>query len=249
MNKQVQRAQHAGAGLRLTVMLSALISQLAATGRSASVAVLGLVAVAAVSDGRPRARTSSGRLAYAGRLPTGELIVLAGLPGAGKTTLLRRLAADSDVRALDSEDVARTFAAVPAPYRLLRPLVHSTHLLLVAVAAWRCRTTTPLLTTDPMTSPLRRQLFRMLAAITARRLVVVVLDVDAAQARAGQRARGRMLSDRRMTRHERRYDDLQRTVAHGALTLTRDSAAQVRHVSDLRLDHDGLVQDPVRPAA
>ena len=175
-----------------------------------------------------------------------ELIVLAGLPGAGKTTLLRRLAATSPVTALDSEDVARRLSALPLPYRALRPMVHGVHLLrvlLVAIPDARV-----VLTSDPMTSPVRRQIFRAVAGATGRRLTVVLIHADPAQARDGQRRRGRKLSEPRMRRHEQRYPALRATAGRDAVVLDRASAARVTGLPDLL--RSGAPERPIlrRPA-
>ena len=135
-------------------------------------------------------------------LPPETLTVVAGLPGAGKTTLLRRLAEQGGVHALDPEDVARALAGVPLPYRLLRPLVHTTHLTRVMAAAGSPHAR--VLTSDPFTSPLRRTLLRTAAGLAGRRLVVVLVHASPAQARDGQQRRGRRLRPRRTTRHELR---------------------------------------------
>ena len=132
-----------------------------------------------------------------------SLVVVAGLPGAGKTTLVRRLADGPGVHALDAEDVARHLQAVPLPYRVLRPLVHLAHLARVVVALWSAHPC--VLTSDPLTSPLRRRVLRTAARLAGRRLHVVLVHASPAQARDGQQRRGRRLSSRRMTRHEGRY--------------------------------------------
>jgi energy-coupling factor transporter ATP-binding protein EcfA2 len=157
---------------------------------------------------------------HAGQVLTvspGSLVVLAGLPGAGKTTLLRRLAATGapGVRSLDAEEVADRLRALGGrlPYRVLRPAVHALHLLRVLRAAHG--PSSCVLTTDPMTSPLRRCLLRLVARSSGRALHVVLVDATASQARLGQRARGRTLGSRRMARHVARTGrlraDLDRT--------------------------------------
>ncbi len=156
------------------------------------------------------------------------LVVLAGLPGAGKTTMLRLLSLTSAALALDAEDVARALAGVPLPYRSLRPVVHTAHLVRVvgaAMSAGPC-----ILATDPMTSALRRLLMRAAAAISGRRLVVVVVHATPAEARDGQRRRGRTLGERRMRRHEQRYARL-RDVADAV--ISRQEAASARTLMDV----------------
>lgn len=158
-------------------------------------------------------------------LPPGSLVLAAGLPGAGKTTLVRRLADADRVHALDSEDIARALARVPLPYRLLRPLVHTAHLARVVVALWS--THPRVLTSDPLTSPLRRRLLRTAARLSGRQLHVVLVHASPAQARDGQQRRGRRLSRRRMTRHEARYGQWLRTALGSDVdvALSRQDAA------------------------
>ena len=99
-------------------------------------------------------------------VPDASLVVLAGLPGAGKTTLLRRIAASAPpgVLALDAEDVAARIPVGRAGYPLVRPFVHTVHLARVVAALAgpaRC-----VLTTDPMTGPVRRLLLGTAARLT-----------------------------------------------------------------------------------
>lgn len=156
--------------------------------------------------------------------PLRTLVVIGGLPGAGKTTLLRRLAADGTARALDSEDVAAVLSRLPVPYRALRPLVHGAHLARVLLAAGSSAPC--VLTTDPLTSALRRLLLRGGARLSGRRLVVVLVAVTPAQARDGQRRRGRVLGERRMAGHEQRYRHLwERGSSPADVVLTREQAA------------------------
>lgn len=157
-------------------------------------------------------------------LPHGRcLVVVAGLPGIGKTTLLRRLAGRPRVRALDAEQVAGRLAGTRLPYRVLRPVVHTAHLLRVLAAL-----TSPVpcvLTTDPLTSRRRRALLSLGARLAGRRLHVVLLDGTSEQARHGQRRRGRVVGAQRMARHERRWA-ARRPVAD--VVLTRRSVDALR---------------------
>lgn len=184
--------------------------------------------------------------------PERTLVVLGGLPGAGKTTLLRRLALPGTVRALDAEDVAGVLDRLPVPYRLLRPLVHGVHLARVLATA--ASSAPCLLTTDPMTGRLRRRLLQVAARLTRRRLVVLLVAATPAQARAGQRQRGRVLGERRMTGHEQRYARLYGSARHGSSTaadgvLAREQATAVRSL-DEALRAAGLTgSDAVDPGA
>ncbi|MEV6522789.1 AAA family ATPase [Longispora sp. NPDC051575] len=142
--------------------------------------------------------------------PAGTVVVVAGIPGAGKTTLLRRLfgltgqetgpvALPGGAWLLDSEQARNRWRGRlgdRVPYAAYRPLVHLTHYLAVyrAVRAGRgvvlhdCGT--------------RRALLRLL---TGDRAHLVALDVSAADARAGQYARGRRVRGRSFRRHDRAW--------------------------------------------
>jgi hypothetical protein len=127
------------------------------------------------------------------------VIVVAGLPGAGKTTLV-----GSDPRALDSDALREAWAPRLGrlPYALWRPLVHARHW----VAIWRAlKLPDGVIVVRPFTHGwLRRAVLRRARRFhPAVRLVVV--DATPAQSRAGQRARGRSVSERAMRRHERRW--------------------------------------------
>lgn len=174
-------------------------------------------------------------------VPPCSLVVLAGLPGAGKTTLLRRLEAGRPpaVLALDAEEVAVQLRARAGrvPYRHLRPVVHGLHLLRVLRAV---RDTAPcVLTTDPMTSPVRRALLRLAARSSGRTLAVVLVDATAEQARLGQASRGRAVGRRRMGRHVARSRRVRgrldagygMTCVDAVLVLPRTTAAAIGGVA------------------
>ncbi len=126
-------------------------------------------------------------------------VVVAGLPGAGKTTLVA-----SEPRALDSDAVreawARRLAGVPYP--LWRPLVHACHLAAVWGALKRPE---GVVVVRPFTRTwLRRAVLRRARRHHAE-VHLVVVDATPEQARAGQRARVRRVSERAMRRHEHRW--------------------------------------------
>jgi energy-coupling factor transporter ATP-binding protein EcfA2 len=181
-------------------------------------------------------------------VPTGSLVVLAGLPGAGKTTLLRRLAASAPpgVVALDAEDVAARLRALPVAYAVLRPLVHALHLVRVLVALagpGRC-----VLTTDPMTAPLRRLLLGAAARASGRRLHLVLVDATVAEAVAGQDRRGRALGRRRMAVHARRWPRLRARGARLAASSVALSRSRARWVWRLDVADRGLAGVGLRGA-
>jgi predicted kinase len=139
--------------------------------------------------------------------PTAAVIV-GGIPGAGKTTFLARTVRPGDAEVLDSAQVRRRLRARlgrRVPYALYRPLVHALHLLRV----WRALACDrPVVVHDCATrGPLRRLMLRR-AARAGRPVSLVLIDVDPAVARGGQRARGRRVRARAMRRHERRWAGL-----------------------------------------
>jgi predicted kinase len=164
------------------------------------------------------------------------LVVVGGLPGSGKTTLLRRLLAGHPpgVTGLDSEQVTGRLrdAGIRLPYRLLRPLVHLLHRRRVLRGIGSSAPVVVL--TDPWTSPSWRAAVLRAAGRGGRSVRVVLLDASEALARSGQAARGRSISDRRMRRHARRWDDVRRAAAGPALVVDRRSADRLR-ATDLLL--------------
>jgi AAA domain-containing protein len=128
-----------------------------------------------------------------------DVVVVAGLPGAGKTTLVAL-----EPRALDSDAFREAWARRlgNVPYPLWRPVVHAQHWL----AIWRSsKRAEGVVLVRPFTSTwLRRAVLRR--ALRHHPAVhLVVVDATPAQARAGQRARGRTIGGRAMRRHERRW--------------------------------------------
>jgi predicted kinase len=126
-------------------------------------------------------------------LPGRTLLLVAGMPGAGKSTLLARLPARPDVVVLDSDAqraaLRPVFGAVP--YRRYRPLVHAWHRLTVLVAAFSA---TPTVVVHlPATSARTRAAVALLARLTGRAAYLLWLHVDPADARTGQRDRGRVV--------------------------------------------------------
>lgn len=158
------------------------------------------------------------------------VVVVAGLPGAGKTTLVA-----SEPRALDSDALREAWAPRlrGAPYALWRPLMHAWHW----IAIWRAagRPEGVILVRPFTTGWLRRAVLRR-----ARRhhpaVHLVVVDATPAQARAGQRARGRTIRERAMRRHERRWAgaDFAREPWTTITRVPRDSASSQHADSRLR---------------
>ena len=179
-------------------------------------------------------------------LPGRTLLLVAGMPGAGKSTLLARLPARPGVVVLDSEAqraaLRPVFGAVP--YRRYRPLVHAWHRLAVLVAAFSAAPT--VVVHLPATSPRTRAAVALLARVSGRAAYLLWLHVDPADARAGQRDRGRVVGEASFAGHAGRalattdalrdgpppgFVDvtvLDRRSAAGGLRLVTDEASLLR---------------------
>ncbi|MFH8385914.1 AAA family ATPase [Kitasatospora sp. NPDC018058] len=130
--------------------------------------------------------------------PAGDLLVVTGLPGSGKSTLMRR-----SVRAplVDSQQVREEYAArLPGrlPYALYRPLARLAHYRRLRRAVLDGG---PLAVHDCGTLPFVRTWLTRAAARQGRGVHLLLLDVDPAEARAGQRRRGRGVSHYAFARH------------------------------------------------
>jgi predicted ATPase len=129
------------------------------------------------------------RLALSGR----TLLLVAGMPGAGKSTLLASLPAADGLTVLDSEAQRAALGRIigGVPYAWQRPAVHLMHrTAVVAAAASATRTVVVHL---PATQPRIRAAVARLAALTGRDAHLLWLKADAAEARRGQYARGRVV--------------------------------------------------------
>jgi hypothetical protein len=137
-------------------------------------------------------------------MPGRSLLLVAGMPGAGKSTLLAGLPGAPGVVVLDSETYrAALRAALPTlPYACYRPLVHLLHRLAVLVAAVSGAPT--VVVHLPATDAVTRRFVARLAAWTGRDAHLLWLHVDAAEARRGQRERGRIVPDRSFAGHAER---------------------------------------------
>jgi predicted kinase len=153
------------------------------------------------------ARTQITAPAHPVRLPvsTRSLVLVAGLPGAGKTTLMRTLRSDGPLRISDSERLRTAVLRLmprPTRYGLVRPAVHLLHR--ASVVRLALGPSPAIVVHLPATSGRLRLAVTRLARLSRRTAHLVWLDVPAAEAREGQRARGRMTTTRSFQRHARR---------------------------------------------
>ncbi|WP_053227180.1 AAA family ATPase [Solirubrobacter soli] len=126
--------------------------------------------------------------------PSDSVIVVAGVPGAGKTTLLRRAVDRSVARVVDTDDRVRR-----------GPLLYPGHYARIAAAVLGRR---PVVIHSRGTLPLTRRTIALLARLRGRPAHLVLLHADRASAEAGQRRRGRTVSEEEMDRQVARWHAL-----------------------------------------
>ncbi|GAA1596135.1 hypothetical protein GCM10009789_57600 [Kribbella sancticallisti] len=145
------------------------------------------------------------------RYPADSVVVLAGIPGAGKSTLLHRLfpdgGAEYGVRVLDSARLRADWMQVlgAIPYSWWRPLLHLGYYVHVLR---EMRRGGPLVVHDCATRPWVRRLLGWSARRSNLKVHLLLLDVPADVARAGQQTRGRVVLSRTMATHCRRWPHL-----------------------------------------
>ncbi|MFJ3792809.1 AAA family ATPase [Kitasatospora sp. NPDC090091] len=174
--------------------------------------------------------------AFAVHYPPDAVVVVSGLPGSGKSTLLRRWSAQAPTAAtVDPRAVHEACEALmPAalPYAVYRPWARLEHFRLLRASVRRGG---PLLVHDCGSRAWMRRWLAREAARQGRVLHLVLLDVGAATALAGQRERGRWAPRRAFARHRRGLDrliaGLTRHARGGAPSPTPEAA------SVLLLDH------------
>ncbi|MEV0278624.1 AAA family ATPase [Streptomyces sp. NPDC050610] len=163
------------------------------------------------------------------RFPVGDLLVVSGLPGSGKSTLIRRAVPGLDARGgivwrVDSQDARDRWAhRVPAyvPYGLYRPLVRLSHYTGLRRAL---RSGTSVVVHDCGTLAWVRHWLARDARRRGVALRLLLLDVPAADALAGQARRGRRVSAYAFARHRRAVARLVAAVETGRLPAGTASA-------------------------
>lgn len=141
------------------------------------------------------------------RFPETSVVIVSGLPGSGKSTLIKRAvgnASDSGgpVHRLDSQDARERWARMlpRLPYGLYRPLARAAHY----TALWRAlRSDGSVVVHDCGSLPWVRRRLARVARRSGRPLHLVLLDVPAQDALAGQAARGRRVTRYAFGRHLR----------------------------------------------
>lgn len=181
------------------------------------------------------------------RYPAGSLVLVAGLPGAGKSTLLNRLYAlhgdetapvcAGDVRVIDSGQSRNRWARSlrPLPPRLRTPLVHATHVWRIGRAILAGH---GVVAHTRGTWPHILHLFAWMAHHRGNDLHLILIDVDPDTARAGQVARGRIVTHTTFARHCRRWRPLIARArgggplppAAGVTILDRDAADKLQAI-------------------
>ncbi|MFD6951339.1 AAA family ATPase [Nocardiopsis sp. TSRI0078] len=156
--------------------------------------------------------------------PRRSLVLVAGVPGAGKSTLLRRLfglhgneertvLTAEGVRVIDSLQSRYQLGPLlgRVPYPLWRWVVHVLHLARMAAAlrggpvvVHECGTRSPV-----------RVLLALLCRLRRYEVHVLMIDATPQEARHGQNARGRRVTERSHRAHSRRWRRLRAATRHG----------------------------------
>ncbi|MEV0031353.1 hypothetical protein [Nocardia sp. NPDC050793] len=172
------------------------------------------------------------------RYPPTAALIFAGVPGAGKSTALRRFfGADATAEAppagpsgsivLDSQHARNRWRHRLGwlPYPLWRPVVHVVHYASIRAALRDAEG--PVVIHDCGTFGWSRRMIARWANAYRRDLHVVMLDVPATVARAGQYARGRRINGMFFTLHCRRWDRLIRDIDSGDRAAPAPSSSVV----------------------
>ncbi|KOX51243.1 ATP-binding protein [Streptomyces sp. NRRL F-7442] len=166
-------------------------------------------------------RDRDGRSPHALLFGPRDLVVITGLPGSGKSTLMRRTVRGLRIDSQDTRD--RWDGRVPRllPYGLYRPLVRLAH---YAGLRRALRSGEGVVVHDCGTQAWVRGWLAREARRRGAALHLLLLDVPADEALAGQRERGRGVSRYAFLRHRAANSRLLRAVTAGALPVGCASA-------------------------
>lgn len=141
--------------------------------------------------------------------PPGTVLIVSGLPGSGKSTLLRRLTTTApDVPAVDprtSHEACEAVMPTWLPYAVYRPWARAKHFRRLRAEVRGGR---PFLVHDCGSRAWMRRWLAREAARQGHELHLILLDVTATEALAGQEARGRWAPRRVFDKHRRGLDRL-----------------------------------------
>ncbi|WP_280267897.1 AAA family ATPase [Nocardia wallacei] len=160
------------------------------------------------------------------RYPATAAVIFTGVPGAGKSTALRRLFGDVGTALEAVEHGGATLVDSQQsrnwwhrrlgllPYALWLPIVHLTHYRRIRRALHGAPT--PVVVHDCGTRRWVRRLIASWAAQGGRDVHIIMIDVPAEAAQAGQRARGRRVSRISFALHYSRWRRIVGDVTTGA---------------------------------
>ncbi|WP_460696224.1 AAA family ATPase [Nocardia thraciensis] len=184
------------------------------------------------------------------RYPATSAVIFTGVPGAGKSTALRRLFGDVGTAVAAVEHGGATLVDSQQsrnwwhlrlgwlPYALWLPIVHLTHYRRIRRALHGART--PVVVHDCGTRRWVRRLIASWAAQGGREVHIIMIDVAAEAAQAGQRARGRRVSRISFALHYSRWRRIVGRVADGTaprpvptsvVVLDRTTVSKLRAIS------------------